>query len=73
MKKRPFFQAATAGLGKYGTGSYGRIGVYRKWNLIQCHDVGLSEMSYRHLTDIELPLRTKSCKTQTYMNFMVSS
>ena len=29
MEKRPFFQAATAGLGKYHTGGYGRIGVYR--------------------------------------------
>ena len=29
MEKRPFFRAATAGLGKYHTGGYGRIGVYR--------------------------------------------
>ena len=29
MEKRLFFRAATAGLGKYGTGGYGRIGVYR--------------------------------------------
>ena len=29
MGKRPFFRAATAGLGKYGTGGCGRIGVYR--------------------------------------------
>ena len=29
MEKRPFYRAATAGLGKYGTGGYGRIGVYR--------------------------------------------
>ena len=29
MEKWPFFQAATAGLGKYHTGGYGRIGVYR--------------------------------------------
>ena len=29
MEKRPFFWAATAGLGKYHTGGYGRIGVYR--------------------------------------------
>ena len=29
MEKRPFFRAATAGLGKYRTGGYGRIGVYR--------------------------------------------
>ena len=27
MEKRPFFPAATAGLGKYRTGGYGRIGV----------------------------------------------
>ena len=27
--KRPFFRAAMAGLGKYHTGGYGRIGVYR--------------------------------------------
>ena len=29
MERRPFFRAATAGLGKYRTGGYGRIGVYR--------------------------------------------
>ena len=29
MEKLPFFRAATAGLGKYHTGGYGRIGVYR--------------------------------------------
>ena len=29
MEKRSFFQAAMAGLGKYCTGGYGRIGVYR--------------------------------------------
>ena len=28
-KKRPFFRADMAGLGKYHTGGYGRIGVYR--------------------------------------------
>ena len=26
MEKRPFFRAATAGLGKYGKGGYGRSG-----------------------------------------------
>ena len=29
FEKRPFFRADMAGLGKYGTGGYGRIGVYR--------------------------------------------
>ena len=29
VKKWPFFRADMAGLGKYGTGGYGRIGVYR--------------------------------------------
>ena len=29
LEKRPFFRADTAGLGKYCTGGYGRIGVYR--------------------------------------------
>ena len=29
LGKRPFFRADTAGLGKYCTGGYGRIGVYR--------------------------------------------
>ena len=29
MEKRLFFRAAMAGLGKYHTGGYGRIGVYR--------------------------------------------
>ena len=29
MEKRPFFRAAMARLGKYHTGGYGRIGVYR--------------------------------------------
>ena len=34
MEKRPFFRAATAGLGKYHTGGYGRIGVYRVYRQI---------------------------------------
>ena len=29
MENRPFFRADMAGLGKYCTGGYGRIGVYR--------------------------------------------
>ena len=29
LEKRPFFRADMAGLGKYYTGGYGRIGVYR--------------------------------------------
>ena len=29
MEKQQFFRAATAGLGKFHTGGYGRIGVYR--------------------------------------------
>ena len=29
LEKRPFFRADMAGLGKYHTGRYGRIGVYR--------------------------------------------
>ena len=29
MEKWPFFRVATAGLGKYRTGGYGRIGVER--------------------------------------------
>ena len=29
FEKRPFFRADMAGLGKYCTGGYGRIGVYR--------------------------------------------
>ena len=29
MKNRPLFRVATAGSGKYRTGGYGRIGVYR--------------------------------------------
>ena len=29
MEKRPFFWAAIAGLGKYHTGGYDRIGVYK--------------------------------------------
>ena len=28
-EKRPFFRADLAGLGKYHTGGFGRIGVYR--------------------------------------------
>ena len=35
MEKRPFFRAATAGLGKYHTGGYGRIGVYRDKILVK--------------------------------------
>ena len=54
MEKRPFFRADTAGLGKYSTGGYGRIGVYRvkdrvKWprncpsltvEIVQCDTYG---------------------------------
>ena len=29
LEKLPFFRVDTAGLGKYCTGGYGRIGVYR--------------------------------------------
>ena len=29
FEKRPFFRADMAGLGKYHTGGYGRIGVYK--------------------------------------------
>ena len=29
LEKWPFFRADMAGLGKYSTGGYGRIGVYR--------------------------------------------
>ena len=29
LEKQPFFRADMAGLGKYGTGGYDRIGVYR--------------------------------------------
>ena len=29
MEKQPFFRATMVGLGKYCTGDYGRIGVYR--------------------------------------------
>ena len=36
MGKLPFFRAAMAGLGKYSTGGYGRIGVCRvKMNLVK--------------------------------------
>ena len=36
MEKQLFFQAATAGLGKYCIGGYGRIGVYRvKMNMLE--------------------------------------
>ena len=35
LEKRPFFRADMAGLGKYCTGGYGRIGVYRvKGNIL---------------------------------------
>ena len=40
MEKWPFFRAATAGLGKYHTGGYGRIGVYRVQNRWQWHTRG---------------------------------
>ena len=43
MEKRSFCRAAMAGLGKYHTGGYGRIGVYRvKYPLLQlCSHVTL--------------------------------
>ena len=36
LEKRPFFRADTAGLGKYCTGGYGRIGVYRDIYVCVC-------------------------------------
>ena len=40
MENRPFFRAATAGLGKYGTGGYGRIGVYRVNAKLEINNIG---------------------------------
>ena len=40
LEKRPFFRADMAELGKYHTGGYGRIGVYRVNTLLTtlgCH------------------------------------
>ena len=37
MEKQPFFRAATAGLGKYHTGGYGRIGVCRVKPIFHCN------------------------------------
>ena len=41
MEKRPFFRAATAGLGKYHTGGYGRIGVYRVKYIFDINQINL--------------------------------
>ena len=46
MEKRPFFRADMAGLGKYSTGGYGRIGVYRVLK-IAMHGNGYLELLYR--------------------------
>ena len=35
LEKRPFFRADMAGLGKYCTGGYGWIGVYRDNSFIE--------------------------------------
>ena len=51
-EKRPFFRADMAGLGKYHTGGYGRIGVYRvillliseKWGYI-AHGVCITHIA----------------------------
>ena len=43
MEKQPFFRAAMTGLGKYSSGGYGRIRVYRdailtsNQELLECH------------------------------------
>ena len=48
LEKRPFFRADTAGLGKYCTGGYGRIGVYRVKEVISQY---LTEISKNFLQD----------------------
>ena len=35
LEKWPFFRADMAGLGKFGTGGYGQIGVYRVNNSVR--------------------------------------
>ena len=53
MEKRPFFRAATAGLGKYHTGGYGRIGVYRVKKHLFCRNSNfVCDACARKLSDI---------------------
>ena len=41
-----FFRADMAGLGKYCTGGYGRIGVYRVKHIPECHKSIAKEVMY---------------------------
>ena len=50
MEKRPFFRAATAGLGKYHMGGYSRIGVYR---VNSKYDFTISHFTSLHLSVAE--------------------
>ena len=55
MEKRPFFRAATAGLGKYHTGGYGRIGVYRVNEEISSHFLAYEKVMANKL-ELRLPI-----------------
>ena len=48
MKKRLLFRADTAGLGKYCTGGYGRIGVYRVNFVPLDYPLNLTEYEAHH-------------------------
>ena len=45
-EKRLFFRADMAGLGKYHTGGYGRIGVYRVYRVMSCTHQVLHPRAY---------------------------
>ena len=46
-EKQPFFRADLAGLGKYHTGGYGRIGVYRDKQNIVFHKASWEKISVK--------------------------
>ena len=52
MEKWPFFRAATAGLGKYCMGGYGRIGIYRVKHAISVWVRGDSQNSLLLTTNL---------------------
>ena len=63
LGKRPFFRADLAGLGKYRTGGFGRIGVYRDMQ----HDVLECVCVHMYLIGIYVALDLLNMQSNFYV------
>ena len=74
-EKRPFFRADMAGLGKYHTGGYGRIRVYRvkdveiakKVRIVGLNDENIKQLIYLFLNE---NLSNRPTKTLIFLKFL---